>query len=192
MGAATPPGVRLPSWLRCATMPPMESFGAWLSGQLRQRGLSTRAVAARSGEDDEGNPLISHGTVAKYASGARQPHALTQQVITGLARALDLPESEIRRRAGMPQPVPEWRPPREAHTLSREDRQLVEGLIRRLAAAATHASNGSVEITELEGDSTTTRRAASDRPLSDQDKAKLDAMMDAHRPGVRRRAVNDW
>lgn len=102
----------------------------------QQDGMSTRDVERRSGVNRvTGKPLVSHSTVNKYVNGQRSPHRISDEVVTGLARALEVSEREVRRRAGRAEPLPEWRLPPEAKTLSPADRRYVEELIRRLATS---------------------------------------------------------
>lgn len=115
----------------------MESFGQWIASRMAQLdGMSTRDVERRSGAHPvTGKPLVSHSTVNKYVNGQRSPHRISDEVVTGLGRALQVSETEVRRRAGRAQPQPEWRLPPEARLLSSRDRRYVEELIRRLATS---------------------------------------------------------
>jgi transcriptional regulator with XRE-family HTH domain len=115
----------------------VETFGQWIASRMAQLdGMSTRDVERRSGTHPvSGRPLVSHSTVNKYVNGQRSPHRISDDVVTGLARALEVSENEVRRRAGRAQPQPEWRLPPESRLLSPRDRRYVEDLIRRLATS---------------------------------------------------------
>jgi hypothetical protein len=84
-------------------------------------GLSNRGMAAASGG------LMSHGTAAKIVNGRHGK--VEEQTIIGLARALQLPESTIRRTLGLPAKQAPFVLPDRANRLTQRQRSAIMRVI---------------------------------------------------------------
>lgn len=108
---------------------PVVPLGELVTRRRASLGLSYRAVAERS------DGLVSHSTVHEIESGSRATP--TDETIDGLALALDLPISQVRRSAGLPPPDIEtpFVLPRRANRLSRKERGAVLAIVDALLEA---------------------------------------------------------
>ena len=78
----------------CATILSVESiFSEWLNGELDRLGWSMNKLASKAG--------LSSGTLSNIMSGNRQPGP---DFCRSIARALQIPEEEVFRRAGLLSP----------------------------------------------------------------------------------------
>ena len=112
-------------------------FVDWLTGEIRQSGLSYSEIARRGG--------ITHGRISQVMSG-ELPGA---NFCLGIARGLNLPPEEVMRRAGiLPSLPPEVAEEREVirivRELSRQLRQSALAMLRGLAGV-TRQSHQSAE-----------------------------------------------
>lgn len=109
------------------------SFADWLTNRMAELELSTRDVERASGVKPNGRPMIAHTTVQRLVSGLRDPAVISEDILKGLARALRTPERQLRLIAGRKAPLGPYQPPTESQYLTREDRAILDKLIRSLA-----------------------------------------------------------
>ena len=81
------------------------SFRHWLQTQLEQRGWSMSELARRCD--------VSHPTISRFMSGKRD---ISSDVVRAIAHALEMPEEQLFRQAGLLSPLPA---PEDDPTLTR-------------------------------------------------------------------------
>lgn len=122
-------GALLSTWPLSGTLAAMTALSRLIDDRVRELGLSNRKVADLSETCPTGT--ISQGAVGQYRSGrhAAKPPDDTLRV---LSWTLNIPLVKLQEAAGVPETLEEWAPPSEAHQLSRQDRDLITALIKRL------------------------------------------------------------
>lgn len=104
------------------------ALAALVRAQRAELGLSLRQAAEKSGG------LVGPSTLNAIERG--EPRRVTDRIITGIATALELPESKVRRAAGLAaQAMPPFVLPARAQRLTARERRLVLNLVDTLLAA---------------------------------------------------------
>jgi hypothetical protein len=114
-------------------------------------GMSNRSMAAASGG------LFSHGTAAKIVNGTHGD--VEENTIIGLARALQLPESAIRRALGLPAKQSPFVLPDRANRLNQRQRSTIIRVIDTMLMP-----NEATQADDQQGTVTPLRAARKGRP----------------------------
>lgn len=96
-------------------------------------GLSNRALAEKAG--------VSRETINRYVRGIHGD--VQDETLQALANALGVPIQKLRSAAGVPAGEPKaWEPPSEVNLLNLRERDVIERMIRVLAAAKRKDEHG--------------------------------------------------
>lgn len=94
--------------------------------RMSELDLSFREAAAKTGG------IMSHATLNKVALGLHSGN-YAEDTLRGIALALDLPQSEVRKAAGLPPTAPsEFRLPAKANKLGPKDRKAILMMVEAL------------------------------------------------------------
>lgn len=127
-------------------MSPVTALSRLVEEHVHDRGWSSRQVA----EASRGCPAgpISQAAVAQYRTG-RHPRNPSDRILRILSWTLNIPLPRLQDAAGVPESLEDWVPPPEAHQLSRQDREMVTALIKRLAGVPL-PDEGDVNVTVVD------------------------------------------
>jgi DNA-binding Xre family transcriptional regulator len=107
---------------------PLSSLGEFITQRMDTLDLSYRQVQERSGG------LVSHSHVQHLASGRGRSQGITEDVLAGLCKALRCEPADILDRLDLSPGGVVYVPPPESAWLSEEQREVVDAVIRQLAA----------------------------------------------------------
>lgn len=122
----------------------MSKFSDRLARAKTDLGVSTRAAADRARA--QGYRLSANSVSLYTRDGHPDPDGKT---VEALAYALRVPDSELRELAGLPQKQGKFEPAPEADSLTRQQRDVVNEVIRMIAAGNQKAGDGDVEATPI-------------------------------------------
>lgn len=156
----------------------MSDLSDRLSRAKDELGFSTRQI---SSEAEKAGYKVSNATAAVYTNGKHgQPDPRT---VEALSVVLRVPLTELRDLAGLPEQFGKFEPTPEADSLTRQQRDVVNEVIKMIAAGNQKVGDGNVEATSNK------RAAGSAAPVPQDNDGDVAEFRPRRRPDLDRMAA---
>lgn len=141
---------------------------------MAELGLTGRGIAKASGG------LMTHGTAAKLVN-ATHSSRLDERTVMGLARAIEVPEAQIRRALGMPAKRPPFQLPARADMLNDRQRRALLNLVDVMLTPEVASGKGRESTAGLRAVARGATSAPADAELGRKVQRARDANPDAEK-----------